>query len=107
MTIRSLFNGIYHTTTRRRDYQAEVRRCGTFGANLIHLPFIKSHSRVLHTLAGTANFGGYCGCLKITVHILYRVLHLERGQLFENVNRTSLTYERGQIFDTVNRTSLT
>ena len=107
MTIRLLFNGIYHTTTRRRDHQAGVRRCSTSEGELIHLPFIKSHTRVLHTLAGTANFGGYCGCLTTTVHILYKVLHLERGQIFECVNGTSLTYERGKIFESVNWTSLT
>ena len=87
--------------------EAEVRRCSTWEGKLIHLPFIKNHSRVLHTLAGSANFAGYCGCLTTTVHILYRVLHLERGQIFETVNRTSSTYERGQIFETVNETSLT
>ena len=74
---------------------------------MIHLPFIKSHSRVLHNYVGTANFGGYRRCLTTTVHILYRVLDLERGQIFETVNWVSLTYERGQLFETVNRTSLT
>ena len=66
---------------------------------MIHLPFIKSHSHVLHTYAGTANFGGYCGCLTTTVDVLYMVLDLERGQIFETVNWDSLTYERGQIFE--------
>ena len=80
--------------------------CSTWEGNLIHLPFIKSHvhSRALHTYAGTAKFGGYCGCLTTTVHILYRVPDLEGAQIFDTVNWSSLTYERGQIFEAVNRT---
>ena len=52
------------------------------GRDLIHLPFIQSRSHVLHTYAGKANFGGYCGCLTATVYILYSVVDLERGQIF-------------------------
>ena len=86
------FNGIYRTASRRRDHQAEVRRCSTREGNLIRLPFIKSHSRVLHTSAGIANFGEYCERPTTTADILYKVMILERGKLFETVNRISLTY---------------
>ena len=54
--------------------------------------------QVLQTVAGTV------GVLTTTVHILYRVPDLERAQIFETVNWSSLTYERGQIFEAVNRT---
>ena len=60
--------------------------------------------QVLQTLVGTANFGGYCGCLTTTVYILYRVPDLKRAQIFETVNWSSLTYERGHIFEAVNQT---
>ena len=56
---------------------------GTPEINFIQLPFIKSHSRVLHTLADTAFPHGYCGCvIRVqwvcfmgTAHTLYRVRH--------------------------------
>ena len=45
--------------------------------NFIQLPFIKSHSRILHTLTATSGVPqGYCGCASRMLHTLMSTAHL-------------------------------